>query len=385
MYKAIIIGAGPVGNYLASKLTSLGHKVIVLEKKPAAGQSICCTGIISKECYDLLSLDGSIPTNQANSAKFFTPSGRCIRLWNNDKIAYITDRTALEQTLASKAQASGADYHFSTQVTNIEFGANCLSVNTNGYNGERVFESESAIIATGYGSDLPKSLGLGKINDFTIGAQAEVNINRIDEIEIYFDQKLSPGGFAWLVPTRDNKGLAGLLTRHKPEQQLSQLLLNLQAQGKISTTEVTKCYAAIPLRPLPKTYTKQILVVGEAAGQTKPITGGGIYYGILCADIAANVLHQAINSGDLSAAKLSTYQKQWRTKLSRELTIDYWAQQLWGKLTNNHIEYLFNVAQKKHLPELISTTENLSFDWHSQLLLQIAQSLLPFAKPRKQI
>ena len=377
MYNTIIIGAGPVGSYLAIKLALLGRKVIVLEKKPVAGHSICCTGIISKECYDLLSLDGNIATRRANSAKFFTPSGRCIRLWRSDEVAYITDRAALDYELASKAQKMGVTYHFSTQVPGLEFATNRLLVKANSHEGEKVFEAETAIITTGYGSDLPRNLGLGKINDFNMGAQTEVTTNSVNEVEIYFDQKLSPGGFAWLVPTGDDKGLAGLITRQQPEQHLAQLISRLQTQGKISTVVPPNRYAAIPLRPLPRTYTARILVVGEAAGQVKPITSGGIYYGLICADIAANVLHQALNSGDLSAARLSTYQKQWQAKLGRELIIGYWTQRLWAKLPNSLIEYLFNIAQKRHIPELVATSKNFSFDWHSQLLLQIARSLLP--------
>lgn len=385
MYNTIIIGAGPVGSYLANKLVTLGHKVLVLEKKSSAGESICCSGIISKECYDLLSLSGDIPTRQANSAKFFTPLGRYIRLCRDDEIAYIVDRPSLDQMLAKRAQASGATYCFATQATSIKFETNRLFVKANGSKQENVFESDTVIIATGHGSNLIKSLGLGTINNFTNGIQIEVTVNNVDDIEVYFDQNLCPGGFAWLIPSRDNKGLAGMITKHDLNQHFKQFLLNLQSQGKISSAESIAYYATIPLQPLPKTYADRILIAGEAAGQVKPTTGGGIYYGILCADIAANVLHQALSSGDLSAAKLSIYQKQWRDRLSRELIIGSWVQRLWTKLSNSHIEYLFNVAQSRDLPELIATTKNFSFDWHSQLLLQLVKSLLPFAKPQKQL
>lgn len=385
MYNTIIIGAGPVGSYLANKLTQLGYKVLILERKQAAGQNICCTGIISKECYDLLRVADNIALMQANSAKFFAPSGKCLRLWRNDEVAVITDRPALEQALANKALASGTEYSFSTQVTSIESAADRLLLSANSNSGERVFEAQTAVIATGYGSDLAKNLGLGKIDHLSIGAQAEVEISKIDEVEIYLDQRVAPGGFAWLVPTKDNKGLAGLMTRQQSEWHLNQFLLTLQTQGKITSTEATKNYAVIPLQTLPSTFTDRILVVGEAAGQVKPTTGGGIYYGILCADIAAHVLHQSLTSGNVSAANLSTYQKQWKNKIKWELTIGYWAQCLWSKLSNNHIEYLFNIAQKKHLPELINTTDNLSFDWHSRLFLQMARSLLPFAKAQKRL
>jgi len=217
LYDTIIIGAGPVGSYLAEKLARLGYKVLVLDKKLAAGQDICCTGIVSKECLDLLVVDGNLIFRQASSAKFLSPSGKPLRLWRNDEVAYIIDRPALDLALTNRAQASGVCYLFGTHVTDIHTGTDCLHVATNHEGQTRLFEAETVVVATGFGSFLPGKLGLGKISDFVSGAQAEVNISSLDEVEIYFDQTLAPGGFAWLVPTRDGKGLAGLLTHRQPE------------------------------------------------------------------------------------------------------------------------------------------------------------------------
>ena len=66
-------------------------------------------------------------------------------------------------------------------------------------------------------------------------------------------------------------------------------------------------------------------MVGDAAGQVKPTTGGGIYYGLLCADIAANNLHRALDADDLSARNLANYEREWKKKLGRELKIGYYA------------------------------------------------------------
>jgi digeranylgeranylglycerophospholipid reductase len=385
LYNTIIVGNGPIGSYLAYKLTLVGQKVLVLDKKTSPGQNICCTGIISKECFNLLEIASNSVIGQARSAKLFSPSGKCIRFWHEDDVALITDRLALEQALANKAQRIGAEYRYNNQVESIEYDNNCLTIKINDSNGHNFIKAEAAIIATGYGSSLTQNLGLGKIKQFSIGAQAEVAINKVEEIEIYFDQKISPGGFAWLVPIKNGRGLAGLLTNEQPQLRFSQFLLNLKAQNKITSTDVTENYAPIPQQPLPRTYAERILVVGEAAGQVKPTTGGGIYFGIVCADIAASVLCQAFKAGDLSAARLSNYQKQWHSKLLRELTIDYWMQRLWAKLNNKQIDCLFTIAQSKHLPDLIAINKKISFDWHSQSILQIAFSLLSFAKPRKQL
>jgi digeranylgeranylglycerophospholipid reductase len=169
-----------------------------------------------------------------------------------------------------------------------------------------------------------------------------------------------------------------LLTRNQADSCLKNLLNALSSQGKIASGQVEPSYDIVPLRPLPKTYADRVLVVGEAAGQVKPTTGGGIYYGLLCADIAAEVLHQAFVAGDFSAAILSAYEKKWRARLNRELTIGYWARTLLSRLSNNHIDRLFHRASKKGVPELIVTGNSFSFDWHSRLLLRMAGYLMPF-------
>ncbi len=375
MYNTIIVGAGPAGSYLAGKLAQFGHKVLVLEKKVAVGQDICCTGIVGKECIDLLDTDNNLIIRQASSAKFLAPSGKTLRLRRNDNVAYIIDRPALNLALANHAQASGADYRFGAQVTDIQIRADCLHVVADCCGQKKSFEAETAVIATGFGSPLPEKLGLGKISDFIIGAQAEVEMSGLDEVEVYLDQSLAPGSFAWLVPTRDGKGLAGLMTHQQPEWHLNKFLSNLKAQDKITSTEVIPGYGVIPLRPLPKTYADRILVVGEVAGQVKPITGGGIYYGLLCAGIAADSLHQAFLACDFSKRRLSSYQKRWQARLGKEIRVGYWVHRLYGKLGNQQVERLHNFVDSNGIPQSIAELDDFSFDWHSELILKMLKHL----------
>jgi digeranylgeranylglycerophospholipid reductase len=379
LYDIIIIGAGPCGSHTAQRLSHLGYRVLVVEKNEQPGDDICCTGIISQECLRAFALDSSLVLRQASSAKLLSPSGKCLRLYQKGPVSAIVDRVRLDTSLAEQAQEAGADYLFGAKAMDILPGQDAVEVRVNGRYKETTLKAEAAIISSGFGTKLPGKLGLGEIKQFVVGAQAEVDINGLDEVEVYLDKSLAPGGFAWLVPTTDGKGLAGLLTRHQVDSHLNNLLDTLSGQGKIASSDVPGSYGLIPLRPLPKTYTNRVLVVGEAAGQVKPTTGGGIYYGLLCANIATDVLHQTFGAGDFSAAALSAYQKKWRARLNRELTIDYWARTFLTKLDNKYIDYLFQLASKKGVPELIANN-GFSFDWHSQLLLQTASRLLPFVK-----
>lgn len=385
LYDTIIIGAGPVGNYLSRKLSQFGYRVLVVDKKAFPGEEVCCTGILSQECLNAFGIDDSLVLRRASSAKFFAPLGNCLRLWRESPVAGIVDRSALDMSLARQAYEAGAKYFFRTQVTDIVTEPDGVRVKADSQEEETIFRAQTVVLATGFGSTFPQQLGLGKISHLLLGAQAEVEVKDIDEVEVYFDQSLAPGGFAWLVPTRDGKGLAGLLARYSADFHLKKLLNILSSQGKIASTQVASGYGVVPLRPLPGTCADRILVVGEAAGQVKPTSGGGIYYGLLCADIAAEVLHQAFVTGDFSRACLSSYEKRWRAKLGRELTIGYWARRFYYLLNNDTIDYLFRIASKKGIPELIATTEDFCFDWHSHLFLQIVKHFLPFRRRANQL
>jgi len=377
-YDIIVVGAGPAGSRVAQRLGQLGYSVVVVEKNPRSSDEICCTGILGQECLSAFSLDNGLVLRQASSARFLSPSGEYLRLCRQSPVAAVVDRARLNVHLAEIAEASGADYLFGAKAGDISIQPDGVEVRVNGQAEERVLKAKAAVIATGFGSTLPARLGLGEIKQFVLGAQAEVAINGIDEVEVYFDQKLTPGGFAWLVPTTGGRALVGLLTRGQADSSLENLLEILSAKGKIAADRVDPSYDVVPLKPLPRTYADRVLVVGEAAGQVKPTTGGGIYYGLLCADIAAGVLQRSLDADDFSADALSAYEEEWRARLNRELTVGYWARTLLSKLSNNKIDRLFRLADKEGLPELISNGNGFSFDWHSHLLLKLAGSILPF-------
>jgi digeranylgeranylglycerophospholipid reductase len=383
LYDVIIIGGGPCGSHIACGLSHQGYRVAVVEKNQRAGEGVCCTGILSQECLNAFSLDKSLILRQVSSAKLLSPSGKCLRLYRETPVAAIVDRPRLDVSLARQAEAAGADYFFGATASEILPDPEAVKVRINGKRKETELIAELAIIATGFGSPLPARLSLGEVKRFGLGAQAEVAINGVNEVEVYFDQNLAPGTFAWLVPTSNGRGLAGLLSQRQANGQLQSFLDSLSRQGKIASSRVPYNQSPIPLRPLPKTYASRVLVVGEAAGQVKPTSGGGIYYGLLCADIAAEVVSQAFSAGDFSASSLASYQKRWRARLNRELTIDYWARAVFTRLSNKNIEFLFRRANQKGVSELVAASRNFSFDWHSGLLLRLAWRLMPFLNGSK--
>ena len=371
MYDVIVIGGGPVGSCVAYKLAGMGHKVMVLERKRRIGESVCCTGIIGHECVSSFTIDDNVILRPVNSAKLFSPSGNFLRLWREEPQACVLDRVAFDIAMANRAQGNGAEYLLDSQASRIEVEDDRVTIETFPQKARLNLEARAVVIATGFGSKLAERLGLGNFGDFVIGGQAEVATTDVDEVEVYFGREVAPGFFGWLVPTSPLTARVGLLSRHNPELYLRKLLASLVAQGKIVSTETKLSYGGIPLKPLGRTYGEGLIVVGDAAGQVKPTSGGGIYYGLLCADIAADTLHQALQRDDLSAKSLAKYEREWRRKLGRELKIGYWARKLFERLSDNQIDRIFNIIKTNGIDEALLKAKELSFDWHSQAILML--------------
>jgi digeranylgeranylglycerophospholipid reductase len=368
---AIIIGGGPAGSYTADKLAEKGHRVMVLERNRRIGDSVCCTGIISQECANAFAIADGVILRWVNSARLVSPSGNQLSLWREKPQACILDRVAFDVSLAERAQDAGAVYVLNSLVKDIAIAGDRVVVGASCQGKETEFQARAVVIASGFGSGLCQRLGLGRFGDFTIGAQAEVETVGIDEVEVYFGREMAPGFFAWLVPTMPPMARAGLMSRRTPGLYLKKWLDSLAAQGKIASAGVKLSCGGIPLKPLPRTCGERLLVIGDAAGQVKPTSAGGIYYGLLCADIAARTLHQALVDSDLSAKRLMRYERGWRKKLGRELRIGYWARKLFERLSDRQIDRIFEIAKANGIDEALLKAEELSFDWHSKAVLRL--------------
>jgi digeranylgeranylglycerophospholipid reductase len=368
-YDVIIVGAGPAGSYAAYELAALGHDVAVFEEKTAPGLNVCCTGIISTECFDSFGISTNVISTKANSAKFFSPSGRCLGLQTKKVQAYVVDRLLFDKAIASKAQSQGAHYFFSSQVIDIIPGKDSIQAETLCSGARELFTARALILANGFRPKLPRKLGLGKIKSFLIGAQAEVEAKEVDELEVYFGREIAPASFAWLVPTSANKAYVGLLATSQAKLHLRKFLLSPFCQGRITSPEVEIRQKAIPVGTLARSYGDRVLVIGDAAGQVKPTTGGGIYFGHLGAKIAAKVLGEALSSDNLTAGQLSRYQKQWKAKMGKELSRGYWARWAYAKLSDRQIEGIFNILDSGGIAEAVLNSSDFSFDWHSRLIL----------------
>ena len=230
------------------------------------------------------------------------------------------------------------------------------------------YRGRSLVLAAGFGSPLTRQLGLGSVSDYVTGAQAEVSTNGVSEVEVFLGNHMAPGFFAWLVPTEPGRALAGLLGRQRAQAHLEDFIDHQRREGKIAGVTADVASWGIPLRPLRRTYRDRVLVVGDAAGQVKPTTGGGIYYALLASEIAAQALAEALTDNDLSAARLRRYQRRWKEMLSQELEVGYSARRIFEALNDQQISSLVRQAGATGVSYDLMNAADTTFDWHSRMI-----------------
>jgi flavin-dependent dehydrogenase len=341
----------------------------VLEKTSIENKQVCCTGIISKKCYQSFLNDKDLILQNGRSAKVYSPSGKLLHLNHKEDQACIINRAALDFIMAGDAIAAGAEYLQNCTAKRFEYGKDCVQIEYAKGRACLKAEAKVAIIVSGFGSRKLGGIKLGASDNYTIGAQIEVQHRDVDEIEIYTGKHIAPGFFGWLVPLNSDRALVGLMSRQTPDRYLKEFLAFLGEREKIADAgRGTPAYRGITLQPPKRTYGERFIVVGDAAGQVKPLTGGGIYFGLICADAAINNIDKALNEDDLRAAKLSAYEKEWKRILDRELKICRLAHKIYGGLRDRQLDRIFNIAADSGIISELLVSDELDFDFHSRLI-----------------
>ena len=366
MQDVIVVGAGPAGNNAALSLASQGYGVTVIDSRENIGDKLC-TGLVGEECFRRYPIDPSLVYREINAASVVSPSGEVVRFETPRPVARVVNRVAYVTSFADRARESGAEYLLGRRVVSLEQHKNRVSVATD----EGTVEARALVLAAGFGSQLNRQLGLGEPADYVVGIQALVRTEGIDEVKVYLGRDVAPGFFAWLVPTEPGYALAGLLVRKNAPERFATFISAREAEGRITEIVNKPVCWGIPLRPLRKTYTDRVLVVGDAAGQVKPTTGGGIFYSLLASEVASGALHQALSEDKLSANRLGAYQKEWKNLLSTELEVGYSARRVFEYLGDSHISSLIHQASNNGFIAELADSPDVSFDWHSSMISKI--------------
>ncbi len=384
MHDVVVVGGGPAGCYTAALLGERGFDVHLLEEHPVIGEPVDCSGVVGAEAFATLGLSSSLKLGEIRNLTLVSPSELEVHFCPPSPLAYIVDRSAFDRSIADKTSASGVTLHLGSRVVDLQVQNGCVEVVfeeiVNGHgptssgprslvNSQKTVRTAVVILAGGPRYKLQRRLGMGKPSDFLRTAQAEVAVRGIKEAKVLMGSQVAPGSFAWIVPFRRGDGefaRIGVSARISAVPYLKKLLQQLYCEGYLCFPDARIRSWTIPIAPLQRTFAGRALVVGDAAGQNKPTTGGGIYYGLLCAQAAARTAAAAFEKGDFSVETMGRYEEEWRHQLGREIKVGSFFRRLAERLTDKEIDDLFRVVQSDGI--LSAVTSKARFDWHRDVI-----------------
>lgn len=375
MHDVVVVGAGCVGSHLARLLAGKGLDVLVLEKDQRVGDSVNCSGIIGKEAFSSIDLPTEAIQGELGALTVFGPSGGSVVYRPPAPLGYVVDRVRFDQRLAERAVRSGAAYSLGSWVEDVEPGRDFVSLRVRAGEEDRQIRAKVCVSATGFGGKFLPRLNLGRIDDWIQGVQLEADMEDVENAEIYLGREVAPGSFAWVVPVGNGRCKVGLLAKAGGGDFLRRFIEGPSLAPRLKAWDGTMKASLLPMGWLPKTSAERILVIGEAAGQVKITTSGGIYYGLLCAQIASEVLGRAFEKGDFSEPVLAAYDAEWKAKLESERSMGVALRRAFSKMSDRQIDALIHLAQVDGVIPLVNRI--FQFDWHAPLISALLKLYLP--------
>lgn len=365
LYDVVVIGAGPAGTFCAQKTAEAGLSTLLLEEHESAGLFVNCTGIIGAEAFRRLDLPTEPILSSLQPVTFYAPSGHSFLYDPGHPLAHIVSRLQFDQALASRAKAAGARFRFGYHARLLRVDSDAVEIRQREDDPQPV-RARAAVIATGFGSNLPMQAGLYGPKEIVYGAQAEVEMEGLRDVEIYLGRDIAPEAFGWVVPLQPGMARVGLVAAREAPVHFQKLLAHPNIRPRIRTSKPKMLLSPVPIQTIDCSYTDRILVVGEAAGQVKTTTQGGIYYGMLCADVAAETLREAARRDDYSADVLRGYEQTWTHLIGQELKMGLDLRKIFARLSDEQIDALVELGTRG---DIISLVKRLAqFDWHRDLI-----------------
>ncbi len=367
----LVVGAGPAGSSTAKHAALNGAEVILMDKKSEIGTPKRCAEGVSKEGLNKLGieLNNRWITKKLNGARLISPNGTVVPIGNDQvklsEADFIIERKVFDKFMAMDAARAGATIMIKTFAKGMRKDNNGCIVSCESMGEDFEIKAKIVVGADGPESRVGRWGGLKtavKPKNMGSGIQFEmigVEMEDPDCIEFYFGS-VAPGGYAWIFPKGNDianvgLGIVSTFNDKSAYEHLLEFVKTCPATKNAQPVELN--VGGVPLGGMKKTIVSDhIMIVGDAAGQVNPLTGGGIITSLKYGKFAGEVAADAVNNNDYSKKRLKEYQKKCETEIGSLFKKYLKIREYILSLSDSEINSIFTAFQNKEINS-INTTE----------------------------
>ncbi|MHA1995362.1 MAG: geranylgeranyl reductase family protein [Candidatus Hodarchaeales archaeon] len=381
-----IIGAGPSGS-LAGRQAAIENpesSIVIFEEHNQIGKPTHCSGLIALQGLHNLGIKDSIIqkkllVNEIKRARFYAPNNNSFQITRKNDSLVVLDRYILDRYLASSSERVGAKIYSDHQVREIIFARNSWKLLIRHRKKLKKINAEFLISAEGSKARLAQSIGLKTPNQNWLFPAIQYEMERLTDFEtdcseLFFGNKYAPGFFGWFIPLNEESARLGIAispiyagkTRIYMERFLRKHPIIKMRTKKAK--RINSYGGFVPASgPVKKTFSKHFMLVGDAAGQTKATTGGGVNIGGFCGRLAGKYAGKIIANEISSQQGCQEYQNQYKAHFEPNLSLMKYFRRIISNLPDKVWDDLIEIALTTDMEESLRSTD---IDLHGSGLLQ---------------
>jgi digeranylgeranylglycerophospholipid reductase len=359
-YDVVVIGAGPGGSMSAKSSAENGVSVLMIEKRQEIGSPVrCAEGVSWKALAELVDIDPKWVCAEIHATRIYSPDGSHVTL-EKPQSGLVLERKIFDKYLAMQAVQSGADVWTKARAIDlIKENGRIAGVIIRKLDGDYAVKAKVVIAADGVESQVGRWAGIKtfcKPVDLDTCVQylmtgIDINPNRCD---FYLGHHVAPRGYVWVFPKGKNTANVGIGIGGNIDTQNAIYYLNKFIEKNFKGASfVASVFGGVPVSgTLSEIVLDNFMIVGDAAHQNDPVSGGGIINAMIAGNIAGEVSAQAIKEGNTSRAFLIEYEKRWHKQIGR----------MFGHLRGIRDGVMrFNDDSLNNLAKVLAESNNLSF------------------------